>query len=621
MKRATEMKNRSRVIIFCIAFLVAASFALGQKLEGTMAFTVSMEQPSTHYYHVVFRCDGMKGETHDFKMPAWTPGYYMIMDYARNVLNFRAEDGAGNPLACEKTAKNTWRVKSGKVATIKVSYDVYAFNRFVADSYLGDDTGFISPTGVFVHVAGQIQHPVTVTIQPYKSWSQISIGLDPVEGQPNTFFAPDFDILYDCPIIVGNQEILQFEVQGIPHIFAGNNLGDLDREKFVADLKRMVEAAVVIIGEIPYRHYTFLSIGPGRGGLEHLNSTALTFNASGLNNPEGYKRWLSFVAHEFFHLYNVKRIRPIALGPFDYDRENYTNMLWVSEGFTVYYQNLILNRAGFFSRDEVLRHLQSNTAGYENKSGRFFQSATESSLDTWIKFFNRGGNAANTTISYYDKGAALGMLLDLKIRHETKNRKSLDHVMRTLYQKYYKEKKRGFTDQEFREICESTAGCTLPEIFEYASTVKDIDYPKYLAYAGLQIDVETRELPGAFLGVATQAQPREFAGAFLGGAIQNQGGNPVISNVEWDSPASLAGLSVQDEIVALDGVRATSRPMSEILDSKKPGDKVRILISRRNMIREVEVILGKKTERSFRITPLSNPDPLQSAILKDWLKD
>ena len=593
------------MILFCFAFLVVTSSVLGQKLERTMVFILSMEQPNTHYYHVTFRCDGMKGETQDFKMPAWTPGYYKIMDYARNVLNFRAEDRAGNPLAWEKTAKNIWRVSSGNAATITVNYDVYAFNRFVADSYLGDDTGFISPAGVFMHVAGQIDSPVSVTIQPYKSWSQISTGLDPVEGQPNTFFAPDFNVLYDCPILIGNQEVLSFEVQGIPHLFAGNDLGTLDREKFVADLKRMVEAAVAIIGEIPYRHYTFMAIGPGRGGVEHLNSTALTLYAPSLTNPEGYKRWLCFVAHEFFHLYNVKRIRPIVLGPFDYDKENYTNMLWVSEGFTVYYEYLILNRAGLLTREEVLRHLQSSIASYENKPGHLFQSATESSLDTWIKFFNRGGNAANTTISYYNKGAALGLLLDLKIRHETENRKSLDDVMRTLYQRYYKEKKRGFTDQEFREVCESTAGCPLPEIFEYASTVKDIDYPRYLAYAGLDIDVEFRELAGAFLGAATQ----------------DQGGNPVISNIEWDSPASRAGLSLQDEIIALDSIRAKSRTISEILDSKKSGDKIRILISRRNMIREIEVVLGKKTKRSFRITPLSNPNSLQSAILKDWLKD
>lgn len=605
MKRATEMNKRSRVIIFCLAFLVAASFALGQKPEGTMAFTVSMEQPNTHYYHVVFRGEGMKDKTQDFKMPVWTPGYYQIMDYARNVLNFRAEDGPGNPLAWEKTAKNTWRVKSGKDASITVSYDVYAFNRSVADSYLDDERGFISPTGVFMHVAGRIQHPVTVTVRPYQNWTRVSTGLDPVEGRPNTFFAPDFDILYDCPILIGNQEILKFEVQGIPHVFAGINLGTIDRAKFTADLKRMVESAVTLIGEIPYRHYTFLAIGPGGGGLEHLNSTALTFNASGLTSPAGYKRWLSFVSHEYFHHYNVKRIRPIALGPFDYDRENYTNLLWVSEGISVYYEDVILNRAGLLSRDEVLERFQSSIARFENGSGHLFQSATESSFDTWMKFFSRGGNTANTTISYYDKGAALGMLLDFKIRNETKNQKSLDDVMRTLYRKFYKEKKRGFTDQEFREVCESEAGGSLSEIFEYASTVKGIDYPRYFAYAGLDIDV----------------QPRELAGAWFGAAAQDQNGNLMILNVEMDSPALQAGLSVQDEIIALDGTRVTSRTMSEMLNSRKAGDKVRVLISRRNAIREVEVVLGKKTERNFRIKPLANPNPLQEAILKDLFRE
>jgi len=605
MKRATEMNKRSQVIVFCLAFLVAASFALGQKQDATMAFTVSMEQPNTHYYHVVFRVEGMKDKTQDFKMPAWTPGYYQIMDYARNVLNFRAEDGAGNPLAWEKTAKNTWRIKSGKDASITVSYDVYAFNRSVADSTLDDERGFISPTGIFMHVAGRIQHPVTVTVRPYQNWTRVSTGLDPVEGRPNTFFAPDFDILYDCPILIGNQEILKFEVQGIAHVFAGVNLGAIDRAKFTADLKRMVESAVALIGEIPYRHYTFLAIGPGGGGLEHLNSTALTFNAAGLTSPAGYKRWLSFVSHEYFHHYNVKRIRPIALGPFDYDTENYTNLLWVSEGISVYYEDVILNRAGLLSRDEVLERFQSSIARFENGSGHLFQSATESSFDTWMKYFSRGGNTANTTISYYDKGAALGMLLDFKIRNETKNRKSLDDVMRTLYRKFYKEKKRGFTDQEFREVCESEAGGSLSEIFEYASTVKEIDYPRYFAYAGLDIDV----------------QPRELAGAWFGAAAQDQNGNLMILNVEMDSPALRAGLSVQDEIIALDGTRVSSRTMSEMLNSRKAGDKVRVLISRRNAIREVEVVLGKKTERSFRIKPLANPNPLQAAILKDLFRE
>jgi len=265
-----------------------------------------------------------------------------------------------------------------------------------------------------------------------------------------------------------------------------------------------------------------------------------------------------------------------------------------------------LNRAGLMTRDEALERFRSTIAHYENVPGHLFQSATESSFDTWIQFFSRGENTANTTISYYDKGAALGMLLDLKIRSETKNRASLDDVMRTLYQTFYKEKKRGFTDKEFREVCERVAGCPLAEIFDvYAATVNDINYPKYFAYAGLEIDVEPKEVPGVWFGAATQ----------------DQSGSLIISSVEWASPASQAGLSAQDEIIALDGDRVSSRTFAELLNSKKPGDKVMVLISRRNTVREVEVVLGKKIERSFQIKPISNPNPLQSLTLNDWLKE
>ncbi|MFZ2052846.1 MAG: PDZ domain-containing protein [Candidatus Aminicenantales bacterium] len=600
------MKKALRALFLGGVVLLVATFVYGAAPQGIMAFTVSMETPSTHYFHVVFRGEGLKGETQDFKMPVWTPGFYQIMNYSRNVLNFCAEDGAGKPLEWTKITKNTWRVKSGRSDSIVISYDVYAFTRFVAESYLDDEMGFISPTGIFMHVAGWIQQPVTVTIKPYQNWNRISTGLDAVEGKSNTFIAPNFDILYDCPILVGNQEILTFEVQGIPHIFAVDNLGTFDRKKFVADHKRIVETAAALIGEIPYRHYAFLVIGPGGGGLEHSNSTALTLNPSDLNDPSGYKRWLRFVAHEFFHLYNVKRIRPIALGPFDYDKENYTHMLWVSEGFTAYYEDVILRRAGLITRDDVFEAARMNIANYENIPGHRFQSAAESSFDTWLHSFGRADNAVNTTISYYDKGAALGMLLDFKIRAETKNRKSLDDVMRVLYQEYYKEKNRGFTDDEFRAVCERIAGCPLAEIFDiYVSTTKDIDYPKYLAYAGLDIDI----------------QPQEGAAPYSGVSTRERDGKLIVSGVEWDSPAMHAGLSAEDEIIALDSIRVNARSMSELLLQKKPADVVRVLISRRDTVREVEVVLGKRQDRSFAIKPVADPTPLQSEILRSWLAE
>jgi predicted metalloprotease with PDZ domain len=597
-------------LLFSLSLVLLPSSSLAGTVQAApvagerISLTVSMDQPSTHYFHVVLRVDGIRSDTLDVKLPAWTPGYYQIMDYARNVLNFRAEDAAGLPLAWEKTTKNTWRLRTGRTTAVAVTYDVYAFAPSVADSYLDDGRAFICPAGVFMYVAGRLQLPVTVTVKPFGAWRTVSTGLDPVPGQADVFTAPDFDTLYDSPILVGNQEVIPFEVRGIPHVLAGNNIGSLDRAKLVADLQKMIEAAATLMGDIPYTHYAFLVIGPGGGGLEHLNSTALTMGGGSPDTREAYIRLLAFVTHEYFHLYNVKRIRPIALGPFDYDRENYTNMLWVSEGFTVYYEDVLLRRAGLLTRDEMLERAGANIARYENAPGHLFQSATESSFDTWIKFFTRTPNLATTTISYYDKGAALGLLLDLAIRHDSNNARSLDDVMRALYKEFYQQKKRGFTDAEFREVCERTAGAPLPEIFDvYASTVKPVDYAKYLAYAGIDVDMTPTQAPGAAWGAATE----------------DRNGMAVVSRVEWDSPAARAGLSAQDEIVAVEGVRATSTSLAAALASRKPGDRMRILISRRGSVRELDVTLGPRTERSFRMKPVPDATPLQKAILASWL--
>jgi predicted metalloprotease with PDZ domain len=606
-----NIANRNFLAVLAAAFAVATGSAAAQipaaahAAAPALSITVSMERPTTHYYHVVFRANGLEGESQEFKMPSWTPGYYRIMDYAKNVKDFEAEDGGGRPLAWEKTAKNTWRVRTGRASTVVVSYDVYAFTRFVADSYLSDDGGFITPAGVFMHVAGRLKDPVTVTILPHSTWKQVSTGLDPVPGRPHTFAAPDFDTLYDCPILIGNQEILTFEAAGLPHTVAAYDLGSADRTRFTADLAKIVEAAAALMGELPYRHYTFLIIGPGGGGLEHLNSTAVTLDPASLSDPRRYQGWLSFIAHEYFHLFNVKSIRPIALGPFDYDRENYTEMLWFSEGVTVYYEYVLLNRAGLMTREEVLERLGSVIADYENAPGRRHQSAVLSSFDTWTGFFGRSEHAANATISYYDIGCGLGLLLDLAIRESSRGRSSLDEVMRTLCRAFAKDKKRGFTDREFRDVCERAAGAPLDEIFDvYARSADEWDYAKYLGYAGLAIDFESRPASSPWFGASTR----------------DQGGSAVVSSVELDSPASLAGLSAQDEILAVDGTRVDQRSLSGAISAHKPGDTIKVLFSRRGGVRETDLVLGTKTERSCKVTPLADPTAPQKALLDGWLR-
>ena len=592
--------------MFHLIFSLIAAVALAQTPAGTMAFTVSMDQPSTHYYHVEFHVAGLRGESQDFKLPVWMPGYYRIMDYSKDVINFKAADGAGHPLTWAKTTKNTWHVNTANAPEIVVTYDVYAFTVFVGNSYLDDQHGYLVGPATYMHVAGMINHPVTVTFKPYKGWTTVANGLDPVQGKPFTFSAPDFDLLYDCPTMLGNQERFQFDVKGVPHYVVMENVPkSVSREQIAADLKKIVTAATELIGDIPYKHYTFLCMGKGAGGVEHLTSAAMLFNGDSLTTPQGYHTWLGFAAHEYFHTFNVKRIRPIALGPFDYDHENFTNMLWVSEGFTSYYSALILERAGLTSRQQYLDTLSTGMARLENTSAERFQSVAQSSMDTWTSGGRGGGsgdeNAQNTTISYYAKGGALAPLLDLKIRHETQNRKSLDDVMRTLYSEFFQEKKRGFTDAEFRLVCERIAGSSLAEFFDdYVYSTKDVDWAKYFAYAGLKLDRDPHARPGAYLGA-------------------DVGNNQTVTRIEWGSPAQENGLSAQDQILAIDGVSVAVRRLDDFLKTQQAGDTLSLLIVRNSMVRELRVTLGQKAERTFKASPIENASALETAILKGWL--
>jgi len=598
--------------------------------------------------HVVLRCDGLKGELQDFKMPVWSPGFYGIGDYARNVSDFRAEDGAGHTLPWEKVTKNTWRVAAAGAAAMVLNYDVLGVTTFPANTYVGEDRAYLSPSGVFVHVPEMLARPVTVAIQMPSAWKQIATGLEPVKGKTDTFSAENFDVLYDSPILMGNQEYLEFEVKGVPHYVAVENVAaDVDRKKMAADLQKMVTAATQLIGDVPYKHYTFLMMGRGGGGIEHINSSSNMFDGNSLSTPEGYLRWLSFIAHEYFHNFNVKRIRPLALGPFNYDMENLTNMLWVSEGLSVYYEDLVLVRAGLMTRDQYLQKMQNAIGSFENAAGHHYQSATESSWNTWNSGSGVGGDR-NTSISYYNNGAMLGAMLDLKIRDASRNQKSLDDVMRGLYRKYYLEKKRGFTDAEFRQECESAAGADMTEVFEYASTTKDVDYAKYFAYAGLQLNVSEQDGTGAYLGVNTHAEeapPAAPPAGGRGGGRGGRGGAPeirlTITSVTAGSPADSAGLKAGDQILEVEGTKATPKAINDLLGAtvqgggrggappqpapppvaaKQPGDKLKVKISRNGAEQEVEVQLGKNAKRTYSFQPMAGATAAQNAILNSWLR-
>ena len=485
-----------RALIISSLLVIPFPALLAQRNENgqnpLLHYTVSMNDPGNHLFRIRLECRDINEDTIYFRMPVWMPGYYQIMGYPDNVRNFSVSS-SGKPLPFTKTDGNTWRVIPWKESPFTITYEVYSDRKFVANNYLDTTHAYIVPPATFMYIDGKTDIPVDLTVVPYRSWKNIATGLERPEKNENLFTAPDFDILYDSPLLAGNlEELPSFKINGINHRFIAYNPGDFNREAFIAALEKTVKAAVDIIGDIPYREYTFIGIGPGAGGIEHLNNTTVSFSGRRLESPEGMKGMLKFLAHEYFHHYNVKRIRPFELGPFDYSGEARTNLLWVSEGLTVYYEYLIVRRAGIISDAELLSGLEGNINAFENDPGREYQSLVQSSYQTWSEGpFGNKLPGPDRSISYYDKGPLMGLVLDLAIRNATRNEKSLDDVMRYLYFTYYKKLGRGFTDAEFQQVCEKIAGTSLSNEFEYVYTTNKIDYSKYLAYAGLNISEET----------------------------------------------------------------------------------------------------------------------------------
>jgi len=594
--------NKTPTLLVCLFFFSIS--ALAQK--ASLAYTLKMDNPEWHFFHVQLTCKGIKKEFIDFKMPAWTPGYYQKMDYGKNLEQLKATDETGKELKWEKINDNTWRVPSKNSNTVNLAYEIKTTRSFVATAYLDETRAYILPAAVFLYVDKMINQPVQITVVPGEKWDRVATGLDSLPGKKFTYSAPDFDILYDSPILVGNlEELTSFKVKGITHRFIGFKLGDFDRQQFMRDLKKVVEAAVNIIGNIPYKSYTFIAMGPGQGGIEHLNNTTFGFNGTNLNKRENYIRTLHFLAHEYFHHYNVKRIRPIELGPFDYDKGSRTKMLWVSEGLSVYYEYMIVKRANISTDAELFNSFRGNMMAFENKPGRLYQTLEQASYETWSDGpFGRTGDEINKTISYYDKGPVVGLLFDFKIRQLTKDQKSLDDVMRFLYKEYYQKKRRGFTEEELKAAFELVAGSSLNKEYEYVTTTKELDYPTYFNYAGLNIDTTTQALPGAYAGFT----------------LREKEDSVFIANVDYESPGWNANIRRGQQLVKINGERSSVSFFNKLINSTRPGDKIRFTFLVNKETEDMEVILGTKTEKGFKITPAGNPSPLQKQILESWLK-
>ncbi|HEU4510923.1 MAG TPA: PDZ domain-containing protein [Pyrinomonadaceae bacterium] len=622
-----------RLRLLCtVALLVALPLIAAAQTPAPapveISFTVAMTRPHTHLLEVDIgiRRTVAGPQEELLVMPVWTPGSYLVREFARHVQDFAARDTSGQTLKWEKTNKNTWRVFTNGSRDWHASYRVYANELSVRTSELNSSHAFWNNANILMYLEGHLASPSTVRVVAPDVW-KVATGLPAAPGQRNTFRAENFDVLYDSPFEVSDFKTLVFNVKGVPHRIVIDGEGNYDPERMRRDVQKIVETQIEVMGgDIPYRDYTFILHvrANAGGGLEHANSTALGYPRFGFRITGGdratsaapvtsgtperdYRGFLSLVSHEFFHLWNVKRIRPDVLGPFDYTQENYTKVLWVAEGVTDYYADLLLRRAGLITENEFLTATARSIQTLQNTPGRLVQSVEESSFDAWIKYYRQDENSINSQISYYDKGAILGLLLDLEIRKRSNGAKSLDDVMRYLNTEFAK-KNRNYGPADFQKAAELMAGSSLEDFFRrFVRGTEELDYNAALEAVGLRLE--------------TNAGGNAVERVYFGADVAQEDDRLIVRRVYAGSPAYEQGLNADDQIVALDNMRVTRDFFNARIAEKKPGDRIALSIFRFDDLSTLLITLGGRREGTYRLVPLPNATDAQKRIYRQWLGD
>jgi predicted metalloprotease with PDZ domain len=580
-----------------------------------LTYTIAMPRPHSHLFHVTITLDAGAAPTIDLVLPAWTPGSYMIREYARHVQAFSAHSADGAALPWRKTAKDTWQIERSLAAQIVVRYQVYANELTVRTSHLDGTHGYINGACVFMYVPERTAEPLEVRVEPPAGW-QVTTALEPVDlnGPVAIFRAADYDELVDSPIECGTQRVLPFEVDGIPHRLAIWGYGNEDEARLVADTRRIVEVQRDFFGSLPYPHYTIiLHLTDGRsGGLEHRNSVTNMLDRWTFRPERSYERYLSLTSHELFHVWHMKRLRPAPLGPFDYRRENYTRLLWLMEGATSYYDSLLLVRAGLLRAERYLELLADDILALQSQPGRHLQSVEQSSFDAWIKLYRPDENSANSSISYYLKGSLVCLLLDMAIRTATANARSFDDVLRHLYARYPIDGPGIPEDGAVLAAIEDVAGAhngAFRDFFaRYISGTAELDYAAALAAAGLELRWGYRA-----------PRPGGAAPAWLGLRFKRQGERTVVASVRSDGPAYSAGIYADDELLALNGWRVNEEKLNARLAEHAPGDRVTLTVFRGDALIETPVTLAAAPHDSLSLAPVAEPSAAQQAVYRNWL--
>ncbi len=581
----------------------------------SVRYVVEPQELTAHKLHVRIEVAGVEKarEQLDFVMPVWSPGSYSIHENARAIRGAEARNGTGDALPVTKVSKNRWRVVPGGIDQMVFSYTVYGHESTSQGLDVTTDHIHLNAAHALCYVDGTLTQPVEVTIHPPDDW-KVFTELSEIGRNPPRYRAKDFDELVDSPVEVGRPAEFTIQPAGVPHriLFCGP-VTDIPAHQVQEDLAKVVEATKQLFGLLPVSHYTFFYHLAEKwdGGLEHATSTSIVMPHDIFRPRKSYDEFLEVSSHEYFHLFNVKRIRPKVLGPFDYTQENYTHLLWLMEGGTEYYGNLLLRRSGLKTPKKYLDLIAKRVKDLRAIPGRLAQSLEESSFDSWIDLYKPWEQSRNASVSYYLKGELVTLCLDLEIRARSGNAKSFDDVMRHLWREYGA-KGIGMAENTLPAEIEQATGVDVTDLFrDYVSGKAELDLPRHLALAGLELAPE--EKPEG-------KEDEEGPSAWLGVETENFDGLPRIRSVLDGSPALRAGLSPGDILVALGGMRLPAAKMGDVMKRFEPGEEATVTFFRQGRLRSVEAKLGKPPPEKWAFKPKANPTELEKKILESWLQ-
>ncbi len=583
-------------------------------MKNAIYYTIAPKDLAAHLFEVTLTVEHPDPDGQIFALPAWIPGSYMIREFARNIVRIRAQSG-GKSVALKKLDKHSWQAASCN-GRITLDYEVYAWDLSVRAAHLDQTHGFFNGTSVFLSVQRQENLPHVVDIRrpedaEIKTW-RIATALPELKAKRygfGTYIAANYDELIDHPVEMGAFELATFKAHGVAHdIVITGRIPNLDMARLSADLKKICEAQIALFEpksrRAPMDRYVFmtLAVGDGYGGLEHRASTALICSRADLPvkgqkaMSDGYRTYLGLCSHEYFHTWNVKRIKPAVFAPYDLRAEGYTSLLWLFEGFTSYYDDLMLVRAGVIDEAAYFKLVAKNINGVLHGTGRTKQSVAESSFDAWTKYYRQDENSPNAVVSYYTKGSLIGLALDLNIRAETKGRKSLDDVMRELWQRYGRDFYGdaggvGITEADAEALFDEITGLKLKRFFDrYVRGTDDLPLGRLLAPFGVELS-DNRKDAKVSLGIRTTRDGSDckVANAYEGGA------------------AHQAGLSAGDILMAVDGLRVSATNLDALLTRYRVGDTVVLHVFRRDELMMFDVTLAPDDAPQTTLTAQAKP--------------